>query len=41
MMGAIRRLCRNVKRWNSAGMALRWTAAMLEAKRGFSGGSSA
>jgi len=36
LMGTIRRVCRNVKRWNSAGMALRWTAAaMLEAKKGF------
>src|ERR1019366_3910086 len=31
-----RRVCRNVKRWRNAGMALRWTAAgMLEAAKGF------
>jgi putative transposase len=36
MMGTIRRVCRNVKRWRSPAMALRWTAAaMLEAKKGF------
>ncbi len=36
MMGTIRRVSRNVKRWRSASMALRWTgAAMLEAKKGF------
>jgi transposase-like protein len=36
MMGTIRRVSRNVKRWGSASMALRWTAAaMLEAKKGF------
>lgn len=36
MMGTVRRVCRNVKRWDSAAMALRWTAAaMLEAKKGF------
>jgi putative transposase len=36
MMGTIRRVCRNVKRWRSTEMALRWTAAaMLEAKKGF------
>jgi putative transposase len=36
MMGTVRRVCRNVKRWNSASMALRWTAAgMLEANKGF------
>jgi putative transposase len=36
MMGTIRRVCRNVKRWRSPVMALRWTAAgMLEAKKGF------
>ncbi len=29
-------VCRNVKRWRTASMALRWTAAaMLEAKKGF------
>jgi len=32
----IRRVCRNVKRWRDAKMALRWTgAAMLEAAKGF------
>jgi len=36
MMGTIRRVSRNVKRWRSTSMALRWTAAaMLEAKKGF------
>jgi len=36
MMGTIRRVCRNVKRWRNATMALRWTAAgMLEAAKGF------
>ncbi len=36
MMGTIRRVSRNVKRWRNAEMALRWTAAgMLEAKNGF------
>ena len=36
MMGTIRRVCRNVKRWQDASMALRWTsAAMLEAANGF------
>jgi putative transposase len=36
MMGTIRSVCRNVKYWASASMALRWTAAaMLEAKKGF------
>ena len=36
MMGTVRRICRNVKRWRSPAMALRWTAAaMLEAKKGF------
>src|SRR5271166_5385390 len=36
MMGTIRRVCRNVKRWQHASMALRWTsAAMLEAAKGF------
>jgi transposase-like protein len=33
MMGTIRRVSRNVKRWRNASMALRWTAAgMLEAR---------
>ena len=36
MMGTIRRVCRNVKRWRDASMALRWTAAaMQEAAKGF------
>ena len=36
MMGSVRRICRNVKRWRNAQMALRWTAAaMLEAAKGF------
>src|SRR5689334_11107882 len=36
MMGTIRSVCRNVKRWRSASMALRWTAAaMQEAAKGF------
>ena len=33
MMGTIRRVSRNFKRWRNASMALRWTAAgMLEAR---------
>ncbi len=36
VMGSVRRVCRNVKRWRDTGMALRWTAtAMLEAAKGF------
>ena len=36
MMGTVRRVCRNVKRWHNADMALRWTAAgMMEAAKGF------
>ena len=36
MMGGIRRVCRNVKRWRDAPMALRWTgAAMQETAKGF------
>jgi transposase-like protein len=36
MMGTIRRVCRNVKHWRDASMALRWTAAaMQEAAKGF------
>jgi transposase-like protein len=36
MMGTLRRVTRNVKRWSSSSMALRWTAAaMNEAKKGF------
>jgi hypothetical protein len=35
IMGLVRRVCRNVKRWRDASMALRWTAAaMLEAAKG-------
>jgi len=36
MMGTIRRVMRNVKRWRDARMALRWVAAgMIEASKGF------
>jgi putative transposase len=36
VMGTVRRVSRNVKRWQSASMALRWTAAaMHEAQKGF------
>ena len=36
MMGTIRRVTRNVKRWRSGTMALRWVAAgMIEAAKGF------
>src|SRR5215831_19064275 len=36
MMRTVRSVCRNVKRWRNAAMALRWTAAgMLEATKGF------
>ena len=36
MNGTIRRVCRDVKRWQDAKMALRWTAAgMMEATKGF------
>jgi putative transposase len=36
MMGTVRRVTRNVKRWSSPSMALRWTAAaMHEAEKGF------
>src|SRR5229473_992678 len=36
MNGTIRQVCRNVKRWRDATMALRWTAAgMMEAAKGF------
>lgn len=36
MMSTVRRVSRNVKNWQSASMALRWTAAaMLEANKGF------
>jgi len=35
-MAALRQVCRNVKRWRDARIALRWTAtAMLEAEKGF------
>ena len=35
-MSTVRRVCRNVKRWRNAAVALRWTAAgMLEAAKGF------
>jgi len=34
MMGTVRSVCRSVKRWRNAAMALRWTAAgMLEATK--------
>jgi transposase-like protein len=36
LMSVIRQVCRNVKRWRDARMALRWTGtAMLEAKKTF------
>ena len=36
IVGTVRRVCRNVKRWRNAAMALRWTAAgMMEAAKGF------
>jgi putative transposase len=36
VMGTVRHVTRNVKHWQSAAMALRWTAAaILEAKKGF------
>ena len=36
MNGTVRQVCRNVKRWTDASMALRWTgAAMIEAAKGF------
>ncbi|MEF2559350.1 IS256 family transposase, partial [Aurantimonas sp. C2-5-R2] len=36
MMGTIRRVTRNVKRWRDGKMALRWIAAgMMEAAKGF------
>ncbi len=36
LMGTIRRVCRNVKRWRDTRMMMRWTAAgMLEAQKGF------
>ncbi len=34
MNGTVRRVCRNVKRWTDASMALRWTGAgMIEAAK--------
>ena len=46
MMGTVRRVCRNVKRWQNADMALRWTAAGMkeathEAVRDLAGGGDA
>ena len=35
MMGTIRRVCGNVKRWRDAPMALRWTAAHAGGRQGF------
>ena len=36
MMGTIRRVTHNVKRWQNGQMALRWVAAgMIEAAKGF------
>ena len=36
LMAVLRQVCRNVKRWRDAKMALRWTAAgMMEAAKGF------
>ena len=35
LMATVRKVCRNVKRWRNARMALRWTAAMLEANKTF------
>jgi putative transposase len=36
LMSTVRRVCQNVKRWRSASMAMRWTAAaMQEAAKGF------
>jgi transposase-like protein len=36
LIAVLRQVCRNVKRWRDARMALRWTAtAMLEAEKGF------
>jgi len=36
MMGTVRRICHNAKRWRDASMAQRWTAAaMQEAVKGF------
>ena len=36
LMAVLRQVCRNVKRWRNARIALRWTGtAMLEAKKTF------
>jgi transposase-like protein len=36
LMAVLRQVCRNVKRWRDARMAMRWTAtAMLEARKSF------
>jgi putative transposase len=36
VIGTVRRVCQNVKRWHSPSMAMRWTAAaMKEAPKGF------
>ena len=36
LIAVLRQVCRNVKRWRDASMALRWTAAaMQEAVKGF------
>src|SRR5208283_3198656 len=35
VIGAARRVCRNVKYWRSPSMALRWAAAMQKATEGF------
>ena len=36
LMAVLRQVCRNVKRWRNARMALRWTGtAMLEAQKSF------
>jgi hypothetical protein len=36
LMAVLRQVCRNVKRWRNARMALRWTGtAMLEAEKSF------
>ena len=36
VMGTVRRVCRNVTRWNSPSMAMRWAAAaMQDASKGF------
>jgi putative transposase len=30
VIGTVRRVCRNVKRWRSAPLAMRWTAAAMQ-----------